>query len=166
MADDKLKTGPESLGPSGPDSTSAPEVTSEMGDAPAAPSGKVIDLTAARAASEKSAEAPTVETGSPKRGEDTFRDLSGNEEKEPWEKTQAELDAEAQVKKGRGVQRKQKTGRRLAKRRKSRAPARAALQRLTRRPVASPRLLLRTKCPEVRSPARIKKRAPVVPGLL
>ena len=96
MADDKLKTGleeqqaPESPGPAEPGGSPTPEQPApehpgpevlHEEDTPAAPSGKVIDLTAARATGEKTAEAPAVEEGSPQHGDEAFRDLFGNEEK-------------------------------------------------------------------------------------
>lgn len=90
MADDKLKTGleeqqaPESSGPAEPGGSLTPEqpAPEHSGpealhgeDAPAAPSGKVIDLTAARDAGEKTVEAPVVEDNSPKHGGAVFQDL-------------------------------------------------------------------------------------------
>ena len=99
MADDKLKTGleeqqvPESPGPAEPGGSPTPEQPApehpgpeapQEENTPAAPSGKVIDLTEARAAGEKTAEGPAVEEGSPKHGDEAFRDLFGNEEKPPW----------------------------------------------------------------------------------
>ena len=126
MADDKLKTGPEeqqapeSPGPAEPGGSptpeqpapehSGPEAIQEK-DTPAAPSGKVIDLTAARAAGEKTAEAPAVEDGSPQHGDEAFRDLFGNEEKPPWEKSLDEIKEEekAQKRQGRTKKAKDKT---------------------------------------------------------
>ena len=76
MADDKLKTGleeqqvPESPGPAEPGGSPTPEQPApehpgpeapQEENTPAAPSGKVIDLTEARAAGEKTAEGPAVE---------------------------------------------------------------------------------------------------------
>ena len=109
MADDKLKTGleeqqaPESSGPAEPGGSLTPEqpAPEHSGpealhgeDAPAAPSGKVIDLTAARDAGEKTVEAPVVEDNSPKHEGAVFQDLFGNEEKPPWEKSLDEIRAE------------------------------------------------------------------------
>ena len=109
MADDKLKTGleeqqvPESPGPAEPGGSPTPEQPApehpgpeapQEENTPAAPSGKVIDLTEARAAGEKTAEGPAVEEGSPKHGDEAFRDLFGNEEKPPWEKSLDEIKEE------------------------------------------------------------------------
>ena len=78
MADDKLKTGleeqqvPESPGPAEPGGSPTPEQPApehpgpeapQEENTPAAPSGKVIDLTEARAAGEKTAEGPAVPQG-------------------------------------------------------------------------------------------------------
>ena len=124
MADDKLKTGPESPGSDSPGDapvekapeTTAPEKVVESGasqasppeqsvlpgiggDAPArtAPGEVVVDFdkinelmsqrrAAAREAVSK-AEAPAAPEGSPKHRDEAFRDLFGNEEKPPWEKS-------------------------------------------------------------------------------
>ena len=126
MADDKLKTGPEeqhapeSPGPAEPGGSPTPEQPApehsgpealQEEDTPAALSGKVIDLTAARAAGEKTAEAPAVEEGSPKHGDEAFHDLFGNEEKPPWEKSLDEIKEEekAQKRQGRPKKAKDKT---------------------------------------------------------
>lgn len=126
MADDKLKTGPEeqqaseSSGPAEPGGSPTPEQTApehpgsealHEEDTPAAPSGKIIDLTAARAAGEKTAEAPAAPEGSPKHGDEAFRDLFGNEEKPPWEKSLDEIKEEekAQKRQGRTKKAKDKT---------------------------------------------------------
>ena len=117
MADDKLKTGleeqqvPESPGPAEPGGSPTPEQPApehpgpeapQEENTPAAPSGKVIDLTEARAAGEKTAEGPAVEEGSPKHGDEAFRDLFGNEEKPPWEKSLDEIKEEENAQKRRG----------------------------------------------------------------
>ena len=125
MADDKLKTGleeqqvPESPGPAEPGGSPTPEQPApehpgpeapQEENTPAAPSGKVIDLTEARAAGEKTAEGPAVEEGSPKHGDEAFRDLFGNEEKPPWEKSLDEIKEEenAQTRRGRPKKAKDK----------------------------------------------------------
>ena len=123
MADDKLKTGleeqqaPESPGPAEPGGSPTPEQPApehpgpevlHEEDTPAAPSGKVIDLTAARATGEKTAEAPAVEEGSPQHGDEAFRDLFGNEEKPPWEKSLDEIKEEEKAQKRRGRPKKAK----------------------------------------------------------
>ena len=124
MADDKLKTGleeqqvPESPGPAEPGGSPTPEQPApehpgpeapQEENTPAAPSGKVIDLTEARAAGEKTAEGPAVEEGSPKHGDEAFRDLFGNEEKPPWEKSLDEIKEEnAQKRRGRPKKAKDK----------------------------------------------------------
>lgn len=125
MADDKLKMGPEeqqapeSPGPAEPGGSPTPEQPApehpgpeaiHEEDTPAAPSGKVIDLTAARAAGEKTAEAPAVEDGSPQHGDEAFRDLFGNEEKPPWEKSLDEIKEEEKAQKRRGRPKKAKDG--------------------------------------------------------
>lgn len=123
MADDKLKTGleeqqvPESPGPAEPGGSPTPEQPApehpgpeapQEENTPAAPSGKVIDLTEARAAGEKTAEGPAVEEGSPKHGDEAFRDLFGNEEKPPWEKSLDEIKEEENAQKRRGRPKKAK----------------------------------------------------------
>ena len=123
MADDKLKTGleeqqaPESSGPAEPGGSLTPEqpAPEHSGpealhgeDAPAAPSGKVIDLTAARDAGEKTVEAPVVEDNSPKHGGAVFQDLFGNEEKPPWEKSLDEIKEEEKAQKHQGRTKKAK----------------------------------------------------------
>lgn len=123
MADDKLKTGleeqqvPESPGPAEPGGSPTPEQPApehpgpeapQEENTPAAPSGKVIDLTEARAAGEKTAEGPAVEEGSPKHGDEAFRDLFGNEEKPPWEKSLYEIKEEENAQKRRGRPKKAK----------------------------------------------------------
>ena len=125
MADDKLKMGPEeqqapeSPGPAEPGGSPTPEQPApehpgpeaiHEEDTPAAPSGKVIDLTAARAAGEKTAESPAVEEGSPQHGDEAFRDLFGNEEKPPWEKSLDEIKEEEKAQKRRGRPKKAKDG--------------------------------------------------------
>ena len=148
MADDKLKTGPESPGPeqpgeataekspeapapekaveaaelgAGPESQPERSVLSGMGgDAPArtAPGEVVVDFdkinelmsqrrAAAREAVSK-AEAQAVEGGSPKHGDEAFRDLFGNEEKPPWEKSLDEIKEEEKAQKRRGRPKKAK----------------------------------------------------------
>ena len=148
MADDKLKTGPESPGPeqpgeataekspeapapekaveaaelgAGPESQPERSVLSGMGgDAPArtAPGEVVVDFdkinelmsqrrAAAREAVSK-AEAQAVEGGSPKHGDEAFRDLFGNEEKPPWEKSLDEIKEEENAQKRRGRPKKAK----------------------------------------------------------
>ena len=123
MADDKLKTGleeqqvPESPGPAEPGGSPTPEQPApehpgpeapQEENTPAAPSGKVIDLTEARAAGEKTAEGLAVEEGSPKHGDEAFRDLFGNEEKPPWEKSLDEIKEEENAQKRRGRPKKAK----------------------------------------------------------
>ena len=123
MADDKLKTGleeqqvPESPGPAEPGGSPTPEQPApehpgpeapQEENTPAAPSGKVIDLTEARAAGEKTAEGPAVEEGSPKHGDEAFRDLFGKEEKPPWEKSLDEIKEEENAQKRRGRPKKAK----------------------------------------------------------
>ncbi|WP_417326806.1 ParB/RepB/Spo0J family partition protein [Evtepia gabavorous] len=123
MADDKLKTGleeqqvPESPGPAEPGGSPTPEQPApehpgpeapQEENTPAAPSGKVIDLTEARAAGEKTAEGPAVEEGSPKHRDEAFRDLFGNEEKPPWEKSLDEIKEEENAQKRRGRPKKAK----------------------------------------------------------
>ena len=123
MADDKLKTGleeqqvPESPGPAEPGGSPTPEQPApehpgpeapQEENTPVAPSGKVIDLTEARAAGEKTAEGPAVEEGSPKHGDEAFRDLFGNEEKPPWEKSLDEIKEEENAQKRRGRPKKAK----------------------------------------------------------
>lgn len=123
MADDKLKTGleeqqvPESPGPAEPGGSPTPEQPApehpgpeapQEENTPAAPSGKVIDLTEARAAGEKTAEGPAVEEGSPKHGDEAFRDLFGIEEKPPWEKSLDEIKEEENAQKRRGRPKKAK----------------------------------------------------------
>ena len=123
MADDKLKTGleeqqvRESPGPAEPGGSPTPEQPApehpgpeapQEENTPAAPSGKVIDLTEARAAGEKTAEGPAVEEGSPKHGDEAFRDLFGNEEKPPWEKSLDEIKEEENAQKRRGRPKKAK----------------------------------------------------------
>ena len=123
MADDKLKTGleeqqvPESPGPAEPGGSPTPEQPApehpgpeapQEENTPAAPSGKVIDLKEARAAGEKTAEGPAVEEGSPKHGDEAFRDLFGNEEKPPWEKSLDEIKEEENAQKRRGRPKKAK----------------------------------------------------------
>ena len=117
MADDKLKTGPEeqqapeSPGLAEPSGSPTPEqpAPGHSGpealpgeDSPAAPSGKVIDLTAARATGEKISDTPAVEDSSPKHGDEVFRDLFGNKEKAPWEKSLDEIKEEEKAQKRRG----------------------------------------------------------------
>ncbi|MBC2871949.1 ParB/RepB/Spo0J family partition protein [Bittarella massiliensis] len=77
-------------------------------DTPAAPSGKVIDLTAARATGEQISDAPDVEDSSPKHGDEAFRDLFGNKEKTPWEKSLDEIKEEEKAQKRRGRPKKAK----------------------------------------------------------
>ena len=143
MADDKLKTGleeqrasespgPAELGGSPTPKQPAPEHPGpevlQKEDTPAAPSGKVIDLAAARAAEEKTAEAPAVEEGSPKHGDEVFRDLFGNEEKPPWEKSLDEIKAEEKAaeagkpKKRRGRPPKEQAGVPVGKKEKAAEP--------------------------------------------
>ena len=136
MADDKLKTGPESPGSDSPGDapvekapeTTAPEKVVESGasqasppeqsvlpgiggDAPArtAPGEVVVDFdkinelmsqrrAAAREAVSK-AEAPAAPEGSPKHRDEAFRDLFGNEEKPPWEKSLDEIKEEEKAQK-------------------------------------------------------------------
>ena len=139
MADDKLKTGPESPGSDSPGDapienapeTAAPEKAAEPaapGTSPAsqseqavlpgeggdtlartAPGEVVVDFdkinelmaqrrAAAREAVSK-AEAPAAPEGSPKHGDEAFRDLFGNEEKPPWEKSLAEIREEEKAQK-------------------------------------------------------------------
>lgn len=176
MADDKLKTGleeqqvPESPGPAEPGGSPTPEQPApehpgpeapQEENTPAAPSGKVIDLTEARAAGEKTAEGPAVEEGSPKHGDEAFRDLFGNEEKPPWEKSLDEIKEEENAQKRRGRPKKAKDKVEPNKPERGRAPARAAQLRLTRRPLTSPRPpAFWTKCPEVEKKIRTRKRAP------
>ena len=148
MADDKLKTGPESPGSDSPGEapvekapeTAAPEKTVEPaepdtgpvpqpeqtvlsgvgGEAPArtAPGEVAVDFdkinelmsqrrAAAREAVSK-AEAPAVEEGSPKHRDEAFRDLFGNEEKPPWEKSLDEIREEENAQKRRGRPKKSK----------------------------------------------------------
>ena len=123
MADDKLKTSPEeqqapeSTGPAEPGGSPTPEqpAPEHSGpealpgeDTPAAPSGKVIDLTAARATGEQISDAPDVEDSSPKHGDEAFRDLFGNKEKTPWEKSLDEIKEEEKAQKRRGRPKKAK----------------------------------------------------------
>lgn len=139
MADDKLKTGPESPGSDSPGDapvenapeTAAPEKAAEPaapGTSPAsqseqavlpgeggdtlartAPGEVVVDFdkinelmaqrrAAAREAVSK-AEAPAAPEGSPKHGDEAFRDLFGNEEKPPWDKSLAEIREEEKAQK-------------------------------------------------------------------
>ena len=148
MADDKLKTGPESPGSDSPGEapvekapeTAAPEKTVEPaepdtgsvpqpeqavlpgvgGEAPTrtAPGEVVVDFdkinelmsqrrAAAREAVSK-AEGPAVEEGSPKHGDEAFRDLFGNEEKPPLEKSLDEIKEEENTQKRRGRPKKAK----------------------------------------------------------
>ena len=145
MADDKLKTGPESPGSDSPGDapvekapeTTAPEKVVESGasqasppeqsvlpgiggDAPArtAPGEVVVDFdkinelmsqrrAAAREAVSK-AEAPAAPEGSPKHRDEAFRDLFGNEEKPPWEKSLDEIKEEEKAQKRRGRPKKAK----------------------------------------------------------
>lgn len=165
MADDKLKTGleeqqvPESPGPAEPGGSPTPEQPApehpgpeapQEENTPAAPSGKVIDLTEARAAGEKTAEGPAVEEGSPKHGDEAFRDLFGNEEnhpgKNPWMKSRRRKTHKSAG----AVPKRQRIRWSPTSRKRGRAPARAAQLRLTRRPLTSPRPpAFWTKCPEV-----------------
>lgn len=145
MADDKLKTGPESPGSDSPGDapvekapeTTAPEKVVESGasqasppeqsvlpgiggDAPArtAPGEVVVDFdkinelmsqrrAAAREAVSK-AEAPAAPEGSPKHRDEAFRDLFGNEEKPPWEKSLDEIKEEEKAQKHQGRTKKAK----------------------------------------------------------
>ena len=159
MADDKLKTGleeqqvPESPGSAEPGGSPTPEQPApehpgpeapQEENTPAAPSGKVIDLTEARAAGEKTAEGPAVEEGSPKHGDEAFRDLFGKTHKSAG-----------------AVPKRQRIRWSPTSRKRGRAPARAAQLRLTRRPLTSPRPpAFWTKCPEVEKKIRTRKRAP------
>ena len=123
MADDKLKTGleeqqvPESPGPAEPGGSPTPEQPApehpgpeapQEENTPAAPSGNLIELTEARAPGEKTAQGPAVEEGSPKHGDEAFRDLFGNEEKPPWEKSLDEIKEEENAQKRRGRPKKAK----------------------------------------------------------
>ncbi|MDO4288177.1 MAG: ParB/RepB/Spo0J family partition protein [Eubacterium sp.] len=123
MADDKRKTGPEeqqapeSPGPAEPGGFPTPEQPAPEHpgpealpgeDTPATPSGKVIDLTAAQVTGDKISDAPTAEDSSPKHGDEVFRDLFGNKEKAPWEKSLDEIKEEENAQKRRGRPKKTK----------------------------------------------------------
>ena len=126
MADDKLKTGPDDVPVEKAPETATPEKALEPAEAGidrdtparAAPGEVVVDfdkinelMSQRRAAAREAvstAEAPAVEEGSPKHGDEAFRDLFGNEEKPPWEKSLDEIKEEENAQKRRGRPQKAK----------------------------------------------------------
>ena len=126
MADDKLKTGPDDVPVEKAPETATPEKALEPAEAGidrdtparAAPGEVVVDfdkinelMSQRRAAAREAvstAEAPAVEEGSPKHGDEAFRDLFGNEEKPPWEKSLDEIKEEENAQKRRGRPKKAK----------------------------------------------------------
>ena len=141
MADDKLKAGPESplrglcWGCSNCDESPVPETVEE----PAAGTGPVRQpeqsVTPGMGGDVPAQPAPQVEADKVEKSPDQDKKV------EPEEKTA----------KRRGRPPKEQDSPRGTNRKRGRSPAQAARQRLTRRPVASPRPQLWTKCPEVRN---------------
>lgn len=205
MADDKLKTGPESPGSDSPGDapvenapeTAAPEKAAEPaapGTSPAsqseqavlpgeggdtlartAPGEVVVDFdkinelmaqrrAAAREAVSK-AEAPAAPEGSPKHGDEAFRDLFGNEEKPPWEKSLAEIREEEKAQKRQSRTKKAKDKTEPGKSEKGPGTRTGRPSKVDKAARDKPRPpVFWTKCPEVEKRIRTRKQAPGVLG--
>ena len=141
MADDKLKAGPESPGEGsvGDAQTVTKPPVPETVEEPAAGTGPVRQpeqsVTPGMGGDVPAQPAPQVEADKVEKSPDQDKKV------EPEEKTA----------KRRGRPPKEQDSPRGTNRKRGRSPAQAARQRLTRRPVASPRPQLWTKCPEVRN---------------
>lgn len=141
MADDKLKAGPESPGEGsvGDAQTVTKPPVPETVEEPAAGTGPVRQpeqsVTPGMGGDVPAQPAPQVEADKVKKSPDQDKKV------EPEEKTA----------KRRGRPPKEQDSPQGTNRKRGRSPAQAARPRLTRRPVASPRPQLWTKCPEVRN---------------
>lgn len=141
MADDKLKAGPESPGEGsvGDAQTVTKPPVPETVEEPAAGTGPVRQpeqsVTPGMGGDVPAQPAPQVEADKVEKSPDQDKKV------EPEEKT---------AKRG-AVPPRSRILPRGTNRKRGRSPAQAARQRLTRRPVASPRPQLWTKCPEVRN---------------
>lgn len=86
---------PETLGGPSPEGHEEQGIIPGMGDNSVS-TGKVVDLTAARAAAEKK-EQPTVEDAAPKDKSVRSGSGAGPDDREPWEKSWEELEAETKA---------------------------------------------------------------------
>ena len=141
MADDKLKAGPESPGEGsvGDAQTVTKPPVPETVEEPAAGTGPVRQpeqsVTPGMGGDVPAQPAPQVEADKVEKSPD---------QDEKWNRRKRRQNAGAVPPRSRILPRG-------TNRKRGRSPAQAARQRLTRRPVASPRPQLWTKCPEVRN---------------